>query len=78
MKVSAVPIALALALSLAATGCGGKKGGDISGIDPKVRFVNAFPDADTVKAAVGGSLSATPSLTERRPTTEASTTTRPA
>jgi hypothetical protein len=56
MKISAVPLTFAIALSLAATGCGGEKGGDISGIDPKVRFVNAFPDTGAVRAAVGGSV----------------------
>ncbi len=56
MKSFAATVTLAIALALATTGCGGKKGGDISGIDPKVRFVNAFPDASSIKAAVGGSV----------------------
>lgn len=54
MKNSAISITLlAIALSLAAVGCGGGAGGDISGIDPKTRFVNAFPGVTSAKAAMG-------------------------
>lgn len=55
-KTMKLPTRSLTALALAASmlvGCGGSKGGDISGIDPKVRFVNAFIGVPTIRASVG-------------------------